>query len=180
MTDAADASDSSGVQASFKTGLVALLPHLRAFARGLCGRTDRADDLAQEAVLRAWAARENFVPGTNLKAWLFTIARNHFLNDLRRARRETQLEEGQAEVALVSEAEQEDGLYLSDLHRALDLLPPERREALLLVGASGFSYEEAAQVCGVAVGTIKSRVARGRAQLAVVLGESEDTGGTAT
>jgi RNA polymerase sigma factor (sigma-70 family) len=172
MTDRPKASAGQGNSREVKDGLVELLPHLRAFARGLCGRADRADDLVQEAVLRAWTARDTFVPGSNLKAWLFTIARNHFLNDLRRAKRETQLEEGQAEASLVSGADQEDGLNLGDLHRALNRLPPERREALLLVGASGFSYEEAAQVCGVAVGTIKSRVARGRGQLARILDES--------
>lgn len=176
MTDGSAASAGKDSTNSFKEGLVELLPHLRAFARGLCGRPDRADDLVQEAVLRAWTARDTFVPGSNLKAWLFTIARNHFLNDLRRARRETQLEEGQAETSLVSDAEQEEGLKLGDLHRALNRLPPERREALLLVGASGFSYEEAAQVCGVAVGTIKSRVARARAQLSQVLEGSEGGG----
>ena len=178
MTDSASAPQSSDGTSAFKAGLVELLPHLRAFARGLCGRADKADDLVQEAVLRAWSARDTFKPGTNLKAWLFTIARNHFLNDLRRNRRETQLEEGQAEVALVKEADQEEGLILDDLHLALERLPAERREALLLVGASGFSYEEAAQVCGVAVGTIKSRVARGRVQLAQLLGNDE-AGGTA-
>ena len=172
MTEADRPSAAQGDSKHFKADLIALLPHLRAFARGLCGRADQADDLVQEAVLRAWSARETFVPGTNLKAWLFTIARNHFLNELRRAHRETQLDEGQAEDALVSQPEQEDRLYLSDLHSALDRLPPERREALLLVGASGFSYEEAAQVCGVAIGTIKSRVARGRVQLAQILGEN--------
>lgn len=179
MTDGSAASEGKDSTNSFKEGLVELLPHLRAFARGLCGRPDRADDLVQEAVLRAWTARDTFVPGTNLKAWLFTIARNHFLNDLRRARRETQLEEGQAETSLVSDADQEEGLNLGDLNRALNRLPPERREALLLVGASGFSYEEAAQVCGVAVGTIKSRVARGRAQLAQVLEGIEGGEGSA-
>jgi RNA polymerase sigma factor (sigma-70 family) len=176
MTETTDTPAAQSDSRQFKAGLIELLPHLRAFARGLCGRADRADDLAQEAVLRAWSARASFVPGTNLKAWLFTIARNHFLNDLRRARREDQLEDGQAEAALISQADQEEGLYLQDLHRALNRLPPERREALLLVGATGFSYEEAAQVCGVAVGTIKSRVARGRAQLSELLGEDSSAG----
>ncbi len=176
MTDAAREPASDSASNQFRAGLIQLLPHLRAFARGLCGRTDRADDLVQEAVLRAWSAKDSFVPGTNQKAWLFTIARNHFLNELRKSYRETQLEEGQAEVMLVSKAEQEDGLNLSDLERALERLPPERREALLLVGASGFSYEEAAQVCDVAVGTMKSRIARGRAQLAQILENEREVG----
>ncbi|MFM5908108.1 MAG: sigma-70 family RNA polymerase sigma factor [Novosphingobium sp.] len=157
----------------FRQGLVALLPHLRAFARGLCGQPERADDLVQEAVLRAWTSRASFVPGTNLKAWVFTITRNNFLNELRKYKRETQLEDGVAETRLVARADQEDSLHLTDLQKALDRLPEERREALLLVGASGFSYEEAAQVCGVALGTMKSRVARGRAQLGELLHQAE-------
>ena len=160
----------------FRDGLIALLPHLRAFARGLCGRADLADDLVQETIMRAWAARSGFAPGTNLKAWTFTIMRNHFLNELRRSRRQTQLDEGVAETLLVEEAQQEDGLHMSDLQRALDQLPAERREALLLIGASGFSYEEAAQVCGVAIGTMKSRVARGRAQLHRLVDASDQAG----
>lgn len=156
----------------FREALVGLLPHLRAFARGLCGQAERADDLVQEAVLRAWTSRDSFKPGTNFRAWVFTITRNNFLNELRRYRRETQLEDGVAETLLVTPADQEDALHMNDLQRALDRLPPERREALLLIGASGFSYEEAAQVCGVAVGTMKSRVARGRAQLSLLLSES--------
>ena len=176
MTEAAtkQAADSSSIE--FRSGLIKLLPHLRAFARGLCGRADRADDLVQEAVLRAWSAKDLFVPGTNLKAWLFTIARNHFLNDLRKSHRETQLEEGQAEVMLVSKAEQEDGLNLSDLQRALDRLPPERREALLLVGASGFSYEEAAQGMRRGGGDDEEQDRKGRAQLAQILENERDAG----
>ncbi len=160
----------------FRADLVGLLPHLRAFARGLCGQAERADDLVQEAVLRAWTSRDSYKPGTNFKAWVFTITRNNFLNELRRYRRETQLEDGVAETMLVTAADQEDALHMNDLQRALDRLPPERREALLLIGASGFSYEEAAQVCGVAVGTMKSRVARGRAQLSLLLSESASAG----
>lgn len=169
MTELASPAAIDPATAAFRVALVELLPHLRAFARGLCGQTEKADDLVQDAVMRAWSSRAAFKPGTNLKAWVFTIARNHFLNELRRSRRESQLEEGQAETMLVARPSQEDGLHMSDLQRALDRLPPERREALLLVGASGFSYEEAAQVCGVAVGTMKSRIARGRAQLGNLL-----------
>lgn len=157
---------------AFRQGLVALLPHLRAFARGLCGRPDMADDLVQEAVMRAWSARSNFTPGTNLKAWTFTILRNYFLNDLRRGRRETELDDHTAETMLVTRATQEEGLHMNDLQHALERLPDDRREALLLVGASGFSYEEAAQVCDVPIGTMKSRVARGRAQLHAILDEA--------
>lgn len=156
-----------------REGLVALLPHLRAFARGLCGRPDYADDLVQEAFLRAWAARASFRPGTSLRAWTFTILRNHYLNSLRQSGRQTELDDAIADRLLVERPRQEDGLHVDDLQRALEQLSDERREALLLVGASGFSYEEAAQVCGVPVGTMKSRVARGRAQLHILLEGSQ-------
>ena len=154
---------------TFRRDLMALLPQLRAFARGLCGRPEQADDLVQETVMRAWTAQGSFTPGTSMKAWTFTILRNHFLNDLRKNRRQTQLEPGVAEVTLVDRATQEEGLHMQDLQRALAQLPEERREALLLVGAGGFSYEEAASICGVPIGTMKSRVARGRGQLHQIL-----------
>lgn len=150
---------------SFRAGLLGQVPHLRAFARGLCGDPDRADDLVQETIAKAWSARDSFLAGTNLGAWTFRIMRNQFLNDLRKHRREDQLDDEDAKAVPDTAANQETALHISDLQRALDQLPPERREALLLVGASGFSYEEAAEICGVAVGTMKSRVARGRAQL---------------
>ncbi|MFM5923090.1 MAG: sigma-70 family RNA polymerase sigma factor [Novosphingobium sp.] len=169
MPDAPDPRSKVSAVDPFREGLVRLLPHLRAFARGLSGRSDQADDLVQDTILKAWSARQGFAQGTNLKAWTFTIMRNHFLNQLRKRRREIQLEEGGEQGVLVSRAEQEDRIHVSDLQRALDRLPAERREALLLVGAGGFSYEEAAQVCGVALGTMKSRVARGRKELAALL-----------
>lgn len=153
----------------FRTGLFAVLPHLRAFARGLCGSADQADDLAQEAVVKAWAARARFEPGTSLRAWTFTILRNHFLNERRKAGREVPWDAQLAERTLIEPARQEEGLHLSDLERALLRLPAERREALLLVGAGGFSYEEAAAICHVATGTMKSRVARGRAALSAIM-----------
>lgn len=169
MAESAPPNTGDDQAGAFRDGLVHLLPHLRAFARGLCGRSDQADDLVQETVLKAWSARGGFAEGSNLKAWTFTIMRNHFLNQLRKQRRETQLEEGEERQLLVSRPEQEDRLHVSDLQRALDRLPAERREALLLVGAGGFSYEEGARICGVAVGTMKSRVARGRKELAELL-----------
>lgn len=159
----------------FRTGLLSLIPHLRAFARGLCGRPDLADDLVQETVMKAWAARDRYEAGTNMKAWTFTILRNHFLNEIRRSSRMTDMGEGIEHPDLVARASQEDAVHVSDLESALHRLPEDRREALLLVGAGGFSYEEAAQVCGVPAGTIKSRVARGRAQLAAMLSEEGQT-----
>ncbi len=152
-------------RADFKRELTEVVPHLRAFARGLCLRPDLADDLVQETMLKAWAAQERFEPGTSMRAWTFVILRNAYLTDLRRNRFRGEYDEGVAERILTAPAGQEEPIHLSDMHRALLTLPPERREALLLVGAGGFSYEEAANICGCAIGTIKSRVGRARAAL---------------
>jgi len=158
-------------KADFKRELTDVVPHLRAFARGLCGRPDMADDLVQEALLKAWAAQDRFEPGTSMRAWTFVILRNAYLTDMRRNRFRGEYDEGVAERILTAPAGQEEPIHLSDMHRALLTLPPERREALLLVGAGGFSYEEAASICGCAVGTIKSRVGRARATLNSMLAE---------
>lgn len=153
----------------FRKELLSVLPHLRAFARGLSGRPDFADDLVQEAAIKAWTARERYQAGTNMRAWTFAILRNHYLSELRRSRRQTDLDEGVAERMLVMEADQEGPLHLGDMEAALQKLAPERREAVLLVGASGFSYEEAAEIAQCPIGTMKSRVARARADLARIL-----------
>ncbi|QZH73745.1 MAG: sigma-70 family RNA polymerase sigma factor [Erythrobacter sp.] len=160
---------SSDDKRAFKRELTEVIPHLRAFARGLCGRPDMADDLVQEALLKAWAAQKRFEPGTSMRAWTFVILRNAYLTDMRRNRFRGEYDEGVAERILTAPAGQEEPIHLSDLHRALLTLPAERREALLLVGAGGFSYEEAANICGCAVGTIKSRVGRARATLASMI-----------
>ena len=160
-----------GEQADFKRDLIAVVPHLRAFARGMCGKPDLADDLVQETLLKAWAAQDRFEPGTNMRAWTFIILRNAYLTEMRRNRFRGEYDQEQAERLLVGPADQEGPLHLEDLHRALLTLAPERREALLLVGAGGFSYEEAAEICGCAVGTIKSRVGRARAALTAMLEE---------
>lgn len=152
-------------QRAFKHELTEVVPHLRAFARGLCGRADMADDLVQETMLKAWAARQRFEPGTSMRAWTFVILRNAYLTDMRRNRFRGDYDETTAERILTAPPGQEAPIHLSDLHRALLTLPPERREALLLIGAGGFSYEEAADICGCAIGTIKSRVGRARATL---------------
>ena len=151
--------------ATFKRQLAETIPHLRAFARSLCGRPDFADDLVQDAMLKAWAARERFEPGTNLRAWTFTILRNCYLTEMRRNKFIGDYDEGVAERTLQAPMGQEDPLHLADMRRALMTLPRERREAILLVGAGGFSYEEAAAICQTAVGTMKSRVGRARAAL---------------
>ena len=158
---------------AFKRELTEVIPHLRAFARGLCGRPDLADDLVQETLLKAWAAQERFEPGTSMRAWTFVILRNAYLTDMRRNRFRGEYDEGVAERTLTAPAGQEAPLHLSDMHRALLTLPPERREALLLVGAGGFSYEEAAEICQCAVGTIKSRVGRARAALTRMIDSGE-------
>jgi RNA polymerase sigma-70 factor (ECF subfamily) len=160
---------SAAEKSDFKRDLTAVVPHLRAFARGLCGRPDLADDLVQETLLKAWAAQDRFEPGTSMRAWTFVILRNAYLTDMRRNRFRGEYDEGVAERILTAPAGQEEPIHLSDLHRALLTLPAERREALLLVGAGGFSYEEAAAICGCAVGTIKSRVGRARAALSEML-----------
>jgi RNA polymerase sigma-70 factor (ECF subfamily) len=165
----AERSSGNPADDEFRRELLTTLPHLRAFARGLSGRPDYADDLAQEAAIKAWTARERYTPGTNMRAWTFAILRNHYLSELRRSRRQTDLDEGAAERMLVMEADQEGGLHLSDMDAALQKLAPERREAVMLVGAGGFTYEEAAEIAECAVGTMKSRVARARAELARLL-----------
>jgi RNA polymerase sigma-70 factor (ECF subfamily) len=153
----------------FKSELLSLIPFLRAFARSLCGNPEMADDLAQEALVRAWQSRDSFVPGTNLKAWLFTILRNQFYSDRRRAWRQAPWDQESAERIPGSAQDQNWAADLSDTARALRSLSDEQREALILVGAGGFSYEEAAAICHCAVGTVKSRVARARRALINIL-----------
>lgn len=154
---------------AFKTELTALIPHLRAFARSLCGNATLADDVAQDAMLKAWNKRLNFQPGTNLKAWTFTILRNQFYSLKRRSWRATSLEQEVAEQTIVSVDNQDDSMRLNELRRALDMLSDDKREAVILVGASGMSYEEAGEICGCAAGTIKSRVSRARNELETIM-----------
>ena len=155
--------------AEFKTGLLELIPFLRAFARSLCGNPDVADDLAQETLVKAWQSRNTFAPGTNLKAWLFTILRNQFYSDRRRAWRQAPWDQDAAERIPGASDEQSWAAELSDTARALSTLSDEQREALILVGSGGFSYEAAARICNCAVGTVKSRVARARKTLIAIL-----------
>lgn len=154
---------------AFKTELADLIPHLRAFARSLCGNPTAADDLAQEAMLKAWKARESYQAGTNLKAWAFTILRNLFYSEKRRSWRRQQLDPEVAEATLVANDDASASLDLLSLRNGLTSLPEDQREALVLVGAGGLSYEETAEICGCAVGTIKSRVSRARKALLEIL-----------
>jgi RNA polymerase sigma-70 factor, ECF subfamily len=154
---------------SFKRELIAQLPAMRAFAVSLSGRADVADDLVQEAVMNAWAKQSSFSEGTNLKAWLFTILRNVFYSRLRKRGREVQDTDGVFSSRVAVPPSQMASLDLQDFRKALGLLPDDQREAVILVGASGMSYEEAADICGCAVGTIKSRVNRARNRLQELL-----------
>jgi RNA polymerase sigma-70 factor, ECF subfamily len=153
----------------FRAKLIELLPFLRAFARTLCGNRDGADDLAQEAIRTAWQKRHMFERGTNLKAWLFMIQRNTYYSSLRRRWRQVEWDDETMNPRLVTHASQQSGMELTDLRRAMSMLPDEQREGLILVGAGGFSYLEAAAICGCAVGTMKSRVSRARRTLAAIM-----------
>lgn len=155
--------------ATFKASLAAVTPHLRAFARTLSGCRERADDLAQETLLKAWSARSSYRAGTNFKAWTFTILRNHFYSEARRARFTGEYDQDMAERTLRTFGNQEDSLELADVARALQTLPATHRDALILVAIGDLSYEAIADVCGIALGTVKSRICRARAMLANVL-----------
>ena len=154
---------------SLRDAILAAVPRLRAFAVSLCGNVDRANDLVQDALVRALANIDSFRAGTNLNAWLFTILRNHFRSEYRKRRREVEDADGSYTESLKSQPEQIGRLEFVELTVALARLPDDQREALLLVAASGFSYEEAAEICGCAVGTIKSRINRARSRLAELM-----------
>ena len=149
--------------------MLAAVPNLRAFAMSLSGNVDRADDLVQGTLVRAIASIDSFKSGTNMQAWLCTILRNFFRSEFRKRRREVEDPDGSHLDSLESPPEQHGRLEFEELSDALAKLPFLQREALLLVGASGFSYNEAAAICETAVGTIKSRVNRARSRLAELL-----------
>ncbi|MBI1186698.1 MAG: sigma-70 family RNA polymerase sigma factor [Alphaproteobacteria bacterium] len=163
----------NGPAPSFKEEMIGLAPQLRAFCRFLCrGDAHAADDLAQEALMRAWAARDSYQPGTNMRAWMFVIARNLHYSAKRRQRFAPTYGHEATENDLKVEAEQESILELNEVSRALAVLPRDQHDALILVSAGGVSYEEAATICGCAVGTIKSRVNRARTALMALLEET--------
>ena len=169
MTQTSVGSSGGAGEVDFKSELIGLIPFLRAFARSLCGHHEGADDLAQEALVKAWQSRSSFTAGTNLKAWLFTILRNQYYSDRRKAWRQAPWDEEAAQRIPGASENQGWAAELSDTARALRSLSDEQREALVLVGAGGFSYEEAAVICNCAVGTVKSRVARARKALIAIL-----------
>lgn len=177
-----NAANDPKVEAAFKRELVALIPHLRAFARTLAGDPAAADDLAQDAMMKAWDARASYQMGTNMKAWTFMILRNQFYSEKRRSWRQTQLDQEAAERTLVAVDDPEAPVALDELRMGLAMLPAEQREALILVGAGGFAYEEAAEICNCAVGTVKSRVSRARRALQGILEEGayQRDGGSAS
>jgi RNA polymerase sigma-70 factor (ECF subfamily) len=153
----------------FRAELEPLISHMRAFARSLCGNATEADDLVQESLAKAWKAREGYEAGTNLKSWLFTIIRNQFYSDKRRSWRQSPLDIEMAERTLIAPTNPSGALELDEVRRAMMLLPDEQREALILIAVAGLPYEEAALICDCAVGTVKSRVSRGRDRLAQIL-----------
>jgi RNA polymerase sigma-70 factor, ECF subfamily len=153
------------VSKKLKNDLIALMPNLRAFAFTLCSHHELADDLVQETLLKAWSHLDSFQEGTNLRAWLFTILHNSFFSDMRKRRREVEDADGKKAESLSVAPAQQGHVDMQDLRKALALLPPHQREAIVLVGAGGMSYEEAAEIAKCAVGTMKSRVNRARVKL---------------
>jgi RNA polymerase sigma factor (sigma-70 family) len=153
----------------FHNALVRITPHLRAFARTLSGSADHADDLAQTSLLKAWAARKSYRAGTNFKAWIFTILRNQFYSEARRSRFTGEYDQEMAERTLSTKGGQEASVELADVIRAMETLPANYRDALILVAVGDFAYEEVAEICDVALGTVKSRICRARAMLAAAI-----------
>ncbi|MFN3582825.1 sigma-70 family RNA polymerase sigma factor [Phenylobacterium sp.] len=161
---------------TWRDEVVSLIPALRAFAWSLSHNGSDADDLVQDTLIKAWSNRDKFEPGTNLRAWLFTILRNTYYTNVIRRRREVRDETGEYAEGLKSPPTQDWSVAMRALQAALQQLPDEHREALILVGAAGLSYEEAAEICGCALGTIKSRVNRARARLLKIMDADDATG----
>jgi len=174
---ARDLASTPDTEAEFCAGLLAATPHLRAFAQSLVGDRNRADDLVQDTLLRAWQYRDRFEPDTNLQAWLITMLRNLFYSECRKRKREVEDVDGLFAATLATPAEQPGCVAFTALRAALMKLSVEQREAVLLVGAEGYSCEEAAVICGTKIGTIKSRVNRARRRLAELLGYEHDGDG---
>lgn len=159
----------------FRRNMLATLPQLRAFAVSLTGNYDRADDLVQDTIMKAWGKHDGFEAGTNIKAWLFTILRNEFFSNMRKSGREVQDPDNIFTDNMAVHPSQYGTLDLQDFKKALEKLPPDQREAIILIGASGFSYDEAAAISDCAVGTVKSRVSRARIRLQELLGVEGET-----
>jgi len=158
--------------------LVALIPQMKSFAKGLCRNATEADDLTQAALENAWRGQNGYTPGTNMRAWVLRIVRNQYFSDKRRSWRVNQLDPEIAETILVDYINPVAALELDDVRRAMDQLNEDQRRALNLVAVVGLAYEEAAVICNCAVGTIKSRVSRARQILTVILAEGRLSGQT--
>jgi RNA polymerase sigma-70 factor, ECF subfamily len=156
--------------ATFGEQMVAQIPYLRAFAISLSGSYSVADDLVQDTLVKAWSHSDSFQPGTNFRAWLVTILRNTYFSQYRKRSREVQDSDNVLAEQIPVKGGQESNVTMQDVQKALDKLAPEHREILLMIGITELSYEEAAQVCNIAVGTVKSRLNRARAKLAEHLG----------
>lgn len=163
----------AGSPADPREGISEHLPALRAFAISLTRNLSEADDLVQDTIVKAWSNIDKFEVGTDLRAWLFTILRNTFFSDRRKRKREVADPDGIHAQNLFDKPEHDGRLAFNDFTRAFDQLSPEHREVLILVGANGYSCEEAAAMMGVAVGTVKSRTSRARSKLAQLLGLAE-------
>jgi RNA polymerase sigma-70 factor (ECF subfamily) len=157
----------------FSDEMTASLPALRNFARSLCRQSDMAEDLVQETMVRAWSSRHTFLPGSNFRPWLFTILRNQFYNAVRKRNRLVTWEPEAAERLLVQEPEQEARIHLEDIEGALSQLPRGQREMLLMIAGAGMTYEEAALAADCKLGTVKSRINRGRAAIRAIIDGGE-------
>ena len=162
-----------GGDTEWRNEVVAMIPALRAFAWSLSHNGSDADDLVQDTLIKAWSNRDKFEPGTNLRVWLFTILRNTYYTQVIRRRREVRDETGEYANNMRTPPTQDWSIAMRALQAGLAQLPDEHREALILVGAAGLSYEEAAEICGCALGTIKSRVNRARARLLKIMDAEE-------
>jgi RNA polymerase sigma-70 factor (ECF subfamily) len=161
------------IDSDWRDEVVGMIPALRAFAWSLSHNGSDADDLVQDTLIKAWTHRDRYEPGSNLRAWLFTILRNTYYTQVTRRRREVRDETGEYASTLKTPPSQDWTVAMHALQAALLELPAEHREALILVGAAGLSYEEAAQICGCALGTIKSRVSRARVRLLKIMAADE-------
>jgi RNA polymerase sigma-70 factor (ECF subfamily) len=146
----------------FESELVALMPHLLGFARKLCKNCDDAEDLVQETAAKAWQSRSSFQPGSILRAWLFTILRNQHYSNCRKTWRQLPWNDAMGATLATPANEQTAAVELSDAVRAIASMPKPQGDALLMVGAGGSTYDDAATICGCTTGTVKSRVSRGR------------------
>ena len=153
----------------FRSRLLLLLPFMSAFSRTLCGNTTLSEDILQDALCKAWEARETFRPGTNLKAWAFKILRNCYYNHCRRVWRRPSLDDDVAAAIEAPPDEQMWAVHLADTIEALDVLPVAQRKALILVALGGASYSDVASLCNCPVGTVKSRVTRARKYVLLAL-----------